>query len=141
MEAQNLERRGGLHHPLVGLVVPGGARQGDNEGTGAVTPKSFSQTSPHITHIQLLLGAQYAVKEGLVPAELSLVALAGGLSLSVCHRGVGLAGQLARRGHRGGCGAEARLHGKVNLHTFFRLKGDATVGEDERERQRETRQA
>ena len=73
-----------------------------------------------------VLGAQYAVKEGLVPAELSLAALA--LTGPV----LAASGSLANwRGEDIEESAGQKRTYTENLQTFFRLKDEASDGEDE----------
>ena len=77
-----------------------------------------------------VFGAQYAVKEGLVSAELSLVALA--------LVGSALAGSGSLVNWRGEDIEEGAVQKRTfteNLQTFFRLKDDASDGEDGRDRQ------
>jgi proline iminopeptidase len=75
-----------------------------------------------------VLGAQYAVKEGLVPAELSLVALA------LTGPALAASGSLANwRGEDVGesAGLGQKRTYTENLQTFFRLKDETSNGEDE----------
>jgi proline iminopeptidase len=81
--------------------------------------------------VAAVLGAQYAVKEGLVSAELSLVALA------LVSSALAGSGSLVNwRGEDTEEGAGQKRTYTENLQTFFRLKDDASDGEDERETRR-----
>jgi len=77
-----------------------------------------------------VFGAQYAVKEGLVSAELSLVALA------LVGSAIAGTGSLVNwRGEDIEEGAGQKRTFTENLQAFFRLKDDASDGEDERDRE------